>query len=100
MPGALLYDISPPLSPDLKVWPGDTGLSREMLCDTKAGANITLSTMRATVHLGAHADAPNHYSADGPAIDQRRLDYYLGSAQVIHVDVPRSARIEVRHVRT
>jgi len=100
MPGALLYDISPPLSPDLKVWPGDTPLSREVLCDMKAGANMTLSTMRATVHLGAHADAPNHYGADGASIDHRRLDYYLGPAQVIHVDVSRSARIEVRHVRT
>lgn len=99
MPHALLYDISPPVSPELKVWPGDTPLSREILSDMKAGGNITLSTLRTTVHVGAHADAPSHYSAGGASIDQRRLDYYLGPAQVIHVDVPRSARIEVRDLR-
>jgi arylformamidase len=94
-----LYDISPPISPDLKVWPGDTPPSREVLMDMKKGANITLSTLRSTVHLGAHADGPNHYGADAPAIDQRSLDYYLGTCQVIRADVPRGTRIEVRHLR-
>ena len=57
------------------------------------GDNITLSTLRATVHLGAHADGPNHYGKDAPAIDERSLDYYLGPCQVLRVNVARSTRI-------
>jgi arylformamidase len=77
----------------LQVWPGDTPPSREVLCDLKRGDNLTLSTLHATVHLGAHADAPSHYSADTPSIDERALNYYLGPCQVLRLAVPRRARI-------
>ncbi|MCA9243318.1 MAG: cyclase family protein [Phycisphaerales bacterium] len=90
----MLYDITPPITPDLKVWPGDTPPSREVLLDMGAGANITLSTFRASVHVGAHTDAPSHYGATAPTIEQRDLSYYLGPCQVIHVrDCPRGARV-------
>jgi arylformamidase len=85
----MIYDISPPLKPGIAVWPGDTPLTREILLDTRRGDPITLSTLRATVHLGAHADAPSHYGAGAPAIDARGLDYYLGPCQVVRVPVPR-----------
>lgn len=81
----MIYDITPLISERLQVWPGDTRPKREVLCDMKKGANITLSTLHATVHLGAHADAPSHYGADAPAIHQRSLDYYLGPCQFIRV---------------
>lgn len=89
----MIYDISPVLSPSLAVWPGDTPLSREVLCDMKEGANLTLSTLRCTVHAGAHADGPNHYGADAPGIDEQPLETYLGPAQVIHVPVDRLTRV-------
>jgi arylformamidase len=87
------YDITPPITPKLAVWPGDTQMSREVLNDMARGDNITLSTLRATTHLGAHADGPNHYGKDAPAIDERGLDYYLGPCQVIRVGVARATRI-------
>jgi arylformamidase len=94
----MLYDISPPLNPRLAVWPGDTPLTREVLLEigsTSAGSEpvpkITLSTLRATVHLGAHADGPNHYGLGAPAIDARSLEYYLGPCQVVRVAVARGA---------
>jgi arylformamidase len=87
------YDITPPITPKLAVWPGDTSLSREVLNDMARGDNITLSTLRATMHLGAHADGPNHYGEDAPAIDKRELDYFLGFCQVIRVEVARATRI-------
>lgn len=95
----MLYDISPPISADLKVWPGDTPPSREVLCDMNRGANITLSTLHATVHLGAHADGPNHYGADAPSIDDRSLEYYLGPAQVLHADAQRGSRVGIKDLR-
>jgi arylformamidase len=88
----MIYDITPPVTERLKVWPGDTPPSREVLCDMRRGDNITLSTLRATVHLGAHADAPSHYGADAPAIHERSLDYYVGPCQVVRVAVPRGMR--------
>jgi arylformamidase len=85
----MLYDITPLISPRLRVWPGDTPPAREILCDLRRGDAITLSTLRSTVHLGAHADAPSHYGANAPTIHERSLEYYLGSCQVLHVPVTR-----------
>src|SRR5262245_38936231 len=97
----MIHDISPPLSPRLAVWPGDTPLSREVLLevgqltsvDSKMVSNITLSTLRATCHLGAHADAPSHYGRGAAGIDAVRLDLYLGPCQVVRVAVPRRGRV-------
>ena len=91
----MIHDITPPITAALKVWPGDTPPTRELLLDMKLGANITLSTLHATVHLGAHADGPNHYGRDAPGIDARPLDVYLGPCQVIDVRVGRASRISV-----
>jgi arylformamidase len=88
-----IYDITPPVSPDLSVWPGDTPVSREVLLDMQRGDNITLSTLRATVHLGAHVDAPSHYGAEAPDIASRGLEPYFGRCQVIHVEIPKGERI-------
>jgi arylformamidase len=81
----MLYDISPAISPALAVWPGDTPPSREVLQDLARGDTVTLSSLRATVHLGAHADAPSHYGLGAAAIDERPLDLYLGECEVIRV---------------
>ena len=89
----MLYDISPPITPQLAVWPGDTPPSREVLLDLARGDSVTLSTLHATVHLGAHADAPSHYDRAAPAIGQRPLERYLGPCQVIRVPAPRASRI-------
>ncbi|MBY0525925.1 MAG: cyclase family protein [Gemmataceae bacterium] len=91
----MIHDITPPISQRLCVWPGDTPPSREVLLDMKRGDSTTLSTLRATVHLGAHVDAPSHYGVDASAIHERSLDYYLGPCQVMHVDVPRGTRITI-----
>jgi arylformamidase len=94
----VIYDLSPPLSGDLAVWPGDTPLSREVLCDMAKGDNITLSTLRATVHLGSHADAPSHYGRDDLSIEKRSLDYYLGPCEVVHIPAGQGSLIEAEHL--
>jgi arylformamidase len=89
----MIYDITPPITPRLAVWPGDTPPTREVLCDMARGDNITLSTLRATVHLGAHADAPSHYGKDSPSIEARDLNYYLGPCQVARVNAGPKQRV-------
>lgn len=95
----MIYDITPTVSSRLGVWPGDTVMSRDVLCDMKRGDNITLSTLRATVHLGAHADAPSHYDRDGATIEHRNLEIYIGPCQVVHVNIGRGERIQPKHVK-
>jgi len=85
----MFLDISPPLNPSIAVWPGDTPLAREVLLEIARGASVTLSTLRATVHLGAHADAPSHYENGAPDIAGRSLTYYVGECEVMRVPVER-----------
>jgi arylformamidase len=92
-------DISPPLDPATWVWPGDTPLERRVLLDRARGDSITLSTLTATVHLGAHADAFSHVAADGPAIDAHPLEPYVGPCEVVRVEVPRGTRVTPDLVR-
>ena len=80
-----IIDISPVVDASIRVWPGDTPYERTINVDMAAGGNLTLSDIRTTVHVGAHADAPSHYAAAGQDIAQRPLDYYLGLCSVIHV---------------
>jgi arylformamidase len=94
-----IIDISPVLRPDIAVWPGDTPMSREVLADLAHGANLTLSTLRGTVHLGAHTDSPGHTHAGGGDIASQPLDAYIGRCQVLHVDVAHGARITPADLR-
>jgi len=94
-----LIDISPLLSPRTAVWPGDVGFTREVCMDTDSGDHMTLSSINTTVHLGAHADAPNHYRPHSAGISERALERYYGSCQVVRVELPRGERIRPHHVK-
>ncbi len=88
-----LIDISPVIDTSIAVWPGDTPFARNVNSAIASGANITLSDIRTTVHVGAHADAPSHYLLDGEDIASRRLDFYIGPCVVFHVMDARGRRI-------
>ncbi len=91
-------DISPPIDSSIHVWPGDTPFMHSINLDINAGANITLSEIHTTVHVGAHADAPSHYVRDGMDIASRRLEYYIGRCVVLRVLVHRGERVIVEHL--
>jgi len=94
----VIVDISPTLSERVAVWPGDVGFSRQVALSMAEGANLDLSSIRTTVHVGAHTDAPSHYARDGVGIAARPLDLYYGPCEVIRVDVGRSERIMPGHL--
>ncbi len=96
----MIYDISPPITESLAVFPGDTSPTREVLMDMRKGDALTLSTLRSTVHVGAHADAPSHYGADAPTIDQVDLQRYIGPCQVIRVADLRGAVLAPEAIST
>jgi len=88
----MIYDITPPVFAGMAAWPGDTPIRREILSDVHHGDATTTSALHASVHLGAHVDAPSHLSAQAAAIDQAPLDLFLGPCQVVHIDAaPRTS---------
>jgi arylformamidase len=92
-------DISPPVDSEIAVFPGDTPLSREVLLDFARGDSLTLSTLHGTVHLGAHVDAPLHYTESGAAIDELPLELFVGTCQVVRTPAPPGARVSWETVR-
>ena len=93
-----IIDISPPITSSLAVWPGDVPFSRSVNLAIESGANIDLSSIQTTVHLGAHTDAPSHYLEGGDGIAARDLSFYLGDAQVMQVDVAQGDRVRPEHL--
>lgn len=95
-----IYDITPTVSPKLAVFPGDTRYENSYLMSFEKGDHLSLSKIHTTVHLGAHADAPSHYHANGVSIEVRDLNLYVGRAQVITVAEKCGHRIGLEDVKT
>jgi arylformamidase len=93
------FDISPVISPRIAVFPGDQTFTRNVSMTYAKGHHLELSSLHTTVHLGAHADAPSHYSSKGGGIESRQLDYYMGKAQVIRIKIPRGERVMPVHLK-
>lgn len=90
-----VIDITPAITPRMNVWPGDTPLSREVVCELEKGATVTLSALRATVHLGAHADGPNHYGAGAGSVGEQPLRHYVGPVHLLDAPVARGSRVGI-----
>ncbi|HEY4069201.1 MAG TPA: arylformamidase [Burkholderiaceae bacterium] len=79
-----LWDISPPISPESPLFPGDTAYSQQWTATIAPGCPVNLSAITMSPHIGAHADAPLHYGEGAPTIGQVDLAPYLGPCRVIH----------------
>ena len=74
--GKDLIDISPLISEEMAVFPGDIRFKRNVSLSFDKGDHLELSSVTSTLHIGSHADAPIHYHKDGEGIDSRDLDIY------------------------
>ena len=90
---SIIHDITPEISENTAVFPGDISFRRNILKDCRQGDPYTLSSIETTVHIGAHTDASNHYHSKGVGISKHSLNYYLGPCQIIEIDIPRNERI-------
>lgn len=93
-----IWDISPTLSPDAPVWPGDTRFAAETTWEISGDCPVRVSRIAMSTHAGAHCDAPSHYHPQGKTIDEVGLDAYLGPCRVIHCIG--AARVEPMHVES
>jgi arylformamidase len=79
-----LWDISPPVHAASPVFPGDTAYSQQWCATIGPGCPVNVSAITMSPHVGAHADAPLHYDAQGATIGDVALDAFLGPCRVIH----------------
>ena len=94
---SIVFDISPKISARTAVFPGDQPFTRAASLSFASGDHLELSSIKTTLHIGAHADAPSHYTAGGAPIDRRSLHYYMGPCQVVQWAEPVVGRITLKH---
>lgn len=87
-----LFDLSPPLSSRLAVWPGDVAFERRA---SSTPDGLTISSIVTTVHAGSHADAPLHMVPGALSIDAIPLETWIGPCQVVEARVPRRGRVRL-----
>lgn len=78
-----LWDISPRITSQSPVWPGDTCYSHRKVMSMETGDSVNVGTIETTVHIGAHADAPLHFLEIGASIADAPLAPYLGRCRVV-----------------
>lgn len=86
------YDLSPPLSRSLAVFPGDEPFTRREGTDS---SGVVLSSISSTLHLGSHLDAPGHVLPGASRIDALALPRFLGPCEVVHAPMEASGRMGV-----
>lgn len=77
-----IKDITTPISPFTKVFPGDPKPSIERLC-TLESEGCAVSRLILGSHTGTHVDAPSHILHNGVSIDKLELDSLMGMAVVL-----------------
>jgi arylformamidase len=80
-----LWDISEPIEPASATFPGDTPFSQEWAMRIETGGSCNVSSIRMSVHVGTHTDAPLHFDARGADIASVELRKYIGRCRVVDV---------------
>ncbi|MGX2042080.1 cyclase family protein [Methylocaldum sp. MU1018] len=80
-------DLTHSFSAATVYWPTATPfrLEPEFVGTTAKGFHYEAYRFQAAEHGGTHLDAPNHFSANGPAVDQIPVERLIGPAVVIDV---------------
>lgn len=91
-----IYDISPPLTEGVGVFPGDIPLTFKQ---SGGRPRDWPSAIETTLHIGAHVDAPCHCLKDAPSIGEVQLHPYLGPCQVMEVTISKGEEITVADLK-
>lgn len=77
-----IIDITSPISPSTKVFPGDPEPLIERVC-TLEKDGFSLSELRFGSHTGTHVDAPSHILPGAPSVDKLNLENFMGKALLL-----------------
>jgi arylformamidase len=80
-----VYDISPPLSPTLPVFPGQPNFQKRPLLSLARGERANIIEFTLTSHTGMHVDSPNHFIDHMETIDRVPLNKMVGRARVFEL---------------
>jgi len=82
-----IWDISERIEPETATFPGDNAFSQEWVMQKVHGDSCNVSTIRMSVHVGTHTDAPLHYANGGDDMASVDLQKYIGRCRVIDVEL-------------
>jgi arylformamidase len=94
-----IWDISSAVALDAPTFPGDTAYSQQWVARIGRNSPVNVSAITMSPHVGAHADAPLHYSREGDAVGALDLGPFLGPCRVIHA-IHGGALIRPGHLAT
>lgn len=82
-----LYDISLTISDALPIWPGDPKIELNKISLINEGKIANVTHLSASVHIGTHVDAPDHFLGNGQTVENLPLDLLVGPAYVVELDI-------------
>ena len=92
-------DITRPIDDTLITWPGRTRPARRWEKQIAAGDHCNVSFWELSAHSGTHMDAPLHFVAGAPAIDQIAPDIFIGDCQVVDLTAPGATPLDETRAR-
>lgn len=81
----MLHDISVVVREGTPEWPGDTPFSCRWTWEIVRGANVNVSAVTMSPHIGTHADAPLHVRNGAPDSEALPIAAFIGRATVLTV---------------
>jgi arylformamidase len=85
MPVVKWIDISMPLCPGCRLWPGDRPFEHAFTQRIVDGDPCNVSVFACSAHVGTHIDAPYHVALTGASVDRLEPDIFLGDAVVVEI---------------
>jgi arylformamidase len=80
-----LFDISLTISEELPTWPGDPKIKLTQISSISDGETANVTHLSATVHIGTHVDAPDHFLGNGETVEEIPLNLLIGPAIVLDI---------------
>nr|WP_106784622.1 arylformamidase [Lysinibacillus timonensis] len=76
-------DITQPFQNSIATWPGDTPFYFDLAFTKAETGSVNIGRFSTSTHTGTHADAPYHFQATAPTIEQLDVNVYIGKALVV-----------------
>ncbi len=89
-------DISIPLCPGCRQWPGDRPFEHAFTSRIADGSDYNSSILACSAHVGTHVDAPYHVLPIGATVDKLDPSIFVGPALVVDIQTP--GHISAKHL--